>query len=248
MKKIALVTWSSKWIGKEIVIRLAKEGYIVFVTYNSDKKGGRDVVIEIEKLGGEAYLICLDVCSEKSVKEAFDIIKKQYWYLNLLVNNAGIEIPKDIENVTFNEWKIVTWTKIDWTFLSTKYALPLLKNHKNTNIINIISSLWDRPNPKFPAYCIWTAWVIAFTKAMAVSLGKYWIRTNAISPGATLTPMWDSMWGNNQDMWSSFAENNPMWRVSTTKDIANAVIMIINDESEYLNGNFIYMNGWAHLK
>jgi len=125
----------------------------------------------------------------------------------------------------------------------------LLKSQKskNANIIYITSSLGDNPDPNFPAYCIGTAGIVAFTKAMAKDLGQYGIRVNGVSPGTTRTPMCDTMDGDNDTMWKKFAKNNPMKRVSTPEDIANCVMMIINDESEYLNGNFIYMNGCGHL-
>jgi len=84
---------------------------------------------------------------------------------------------------------------------------------------------------------------------MALYLGRYGIRTNAIGPGTTKTiGMWDTFERNNDKMWNNFAKNNPMGRVSTPKDIANATLMIINDESKFLNGNIIYMNGGSHLK
>ena len=246
--KIALVTGSSKGIGKAIAIRLAKEGYITYVTYRTDKKGGEKTVKEIEEFDGKAYLLQIDVRSEEQVKSAFEKIKNDYGHLNVLVNNAGIEIPKDIEKVSFDEWKTVTETKIHGVFLCTKYAIPLMKNQDNANIINIISSLGIKPIPEAPAYCVGNAGVIAFTKMMAIHLGKYGIRTNGISPGTTRTHMWDSMNGDDDKMWENFAKNNPMGRVSTPEDIASAVMMIINDESGYLNGNFIFVDGGAYLK
>lgn len=246
--KIALITGSSKGIGKAIAIRLAKEGYITYLTYCSDKKGGENAVQEIEGFGGKAHLLKLDVRSEEQVKSAFELIKKDYGYLNVLVNNAGIEIPNETEKVSFDDWKTVTETKIHGNFLCTKYAVPLLKNQENANLIIIISDLGNNPDPQFPAYCVGTAGVIAFTKMMAVQLGKYGIRTNGISPGTTRTSMWNSMNGDDDNMWNNFAKNNPMGRVSTPQDIANAVMMLINDESEYLNGNFIFVNGGGHLK
>ena len=246
--KIALVTGSSKGIGKAIAIKLAKEGYVVYVTFKSDKRGGIQTQKEINKIGGKSELLELDVCSESSVRNAYTKIKKDYGYLNILVNNAGIEKAKDIENVTFSEWKAVVETATNGIFLCTKYTIPLLKHQENPNIIIISSALGERPDPGFPAYCVGKAAANAFTKAMALGLGKYGIRTNAILPGSTKTPLWDTLGGDNQEMWNNFAKNNPMGRNPTPDDIANAVVMIINDKSRYLNGNFIYVNGGSHLK
>lgn len=246
--KIALVTGSSKGIGRAIATRLAKEGYVVYITYRTDKSGGENVVQDIESAGGKAHIIQLDVRSEEQVKAVFDKIKKDYGHLNILVNNAGIESPGSIEKLSFDNWKLVTETKIHGNFLCTKYALPLMKNQDNANLIIIMSSLGNAPDYDYPAYCVGTAGTITFAKMMAVQLGQYGIRTNAISPGTTRTPMWDTMGGDDDTMWDKFAKGNPMGRISTPEDIANTTMMIINDESKFLNGNFIFCNGGSHLK
>lgn len=248
MKQIALVTGSSKGIGKSIALKLAQSKYVVYVTYNTDKQGADETISEIKNTGGEGASIQLDVLDESSVTRAFETIKQEHGHLNVLVNNAGIEIPKSIEKISLSEWQKVVDTKITGNFLCTKYAIPLMKKQENANLIIITSSLGDRPDPDFPAYCIGTAGTIAFMKAMALQLGHFGIRTNAVSPGTTHTSMWDNLGGDDEKMWSTFAQNNPMERISTTQDIANAVLMLINDESKYLNGNIIYMNGGAHLK
>jgi len=246
--KIALVTGSSKGIRKAIAIKLAKYGYVVYITFKSDKRGGTQTQEEIKKVGGKSQLLELDVCSESSVKNTINNIGKEYGHLNVLINNAGIEKAKDIENITFSEWKAVVETATNGIFLCTKYAIPLLKYQENPNIIVISSALGERPDPDFPAYCVSKAAANAFTKAMALGLGKYGIRTNTILPGSTKTPLWDSLGGNNLETWNNFAKNNPMGRNPKSEDIANAVVMIINDQSNYLNGNFIYVNGGSHLR
>jgi 3-oxoacyl-[acyl-carrier protein] reductase len=246
--KIALVTGSSKGIGRAITTRLATEGYIVYVTYLSDKSGGEDTVQDIESVGGKAHLVKLDVRSEEQVKAVFVQVKKDYGHLNVLVNNAGVESPGTIDKLSFEDWKLVTETKIHGNFLCTKYALPLLKNQDNANLIIINSPLGDAPDYDYPAYCTGAAGSITFTKMMAVGLAQYGIRTNSISPGTTRTPMWDSMGGDDDAMWDKFANGNPMGRVSTPEDIANSVMMLIDDKSMYLNGNFLFCNGGGHLK
>lgn len=248
MKKVALVTGSSQGIGRAIATKLSVDGYITYITYLKNKSKGEKAIEEITRKGGEAVLVKLDVKSEESVKNLFEKLKKEHDKLNVLVNNAGIDIPKNIEAVSFKDWQDVVNTKINGNFLCTKYALPLLKNQDNANLIIIISSLGERPDPSYPAYSIGTAGTIAFTKAMALFLGKYRIRTNAIGPGTTRTAMWDDLGENSDNMWKTFAKNNPMGRVSMPEDIANAVLMVINDKSKLLNGNIIYMNGGSHLK
>lgn len=247
-QKIAVVTGSSRGIGKAIVQKLAAHGYLAIITYFKHLNAGKETVEEIKSHGGKAILVHLDVRSQKSVKAVFTMIGQRFGYLNVLVNNAGIEIAKTIEKVNLAEWKRVIDTKINGNFLCTKYALPLLKNQTNANLIITVSSLGERPDPNYPAYCTGTAGIIAFLKMTAQELGKYNIRVNGIAPGTTHTDMWQEMGGDNKAMWVKFAQNNPLKRVSTPEDIANVTLMLINDRSQYLNGNIIYVNGGSHLK
>jgi len=247
MTKSALITGSSQGIGRAIAIKLAEEGYVVYITYFTNKDKGQDTLDKILKAKGQGYLIKMNVASEKSVRKTINFIKKRTGHLNILVNNAGIEIPKVIEQLTFNQWRKVIDTKINGNFLCTKYAIPLLKNQDNANLIVIVSSLGQRPDYNYPAYCVANSGTITFIKMMAQQLGKYNIRTNGVAPGTTKTALWDKMGGADSKMWSNFAKNNPMKRISTSQDIALAVSMLINDKSKYLNGNIIYINGGSHL-
>ena len=158
MTKSALITGSSQGIGRAIAIKLAEEGYVVYITYFTNKDKGQDTLDKILKAKGQGYLIKMNVASEKSVRKTINFIKKRTGHLNILVNNAGIEIPKVIEQLTFNQWRKVIDTKINGNFLCTKYAIPLLKNQDNANLIVIVSSLGQRPDYNYPAYCVAKFW------------------------------------------------------------------------------------------
>lgn len=245
---VAFVVGSSKGIGKGIAQRLAQEGFFVYVTYHSDKEAGERALREIEEKGGKGSLISLDVRSPDSVAQAFSHVESEFGYLNALVISAVTEVAKNIEEATFDEWQLVTETKIDGTFLCIKLALPLLKAGENANLVVITSRDGEQPNPDYVAYCVGSAGAIALVKAMATYLPKYRIRVNAVSPGTTRTPLWDNLGGENEDMWKGFAATNPMGRIPTVEDVAEAVLLLINDPSRYLNGNFLYVNGGTHLK
>lgn len=245
--KVAITTGSSKGIGKAIAIRLAKEKYFSIVTFNTDEAGADETLKEVKKVG-DGMKARLDVISENSVKSIFNLIQKKFGQLDILVNNAGIEKPFPIEKVSLEDWNSVIYTKINGHFLCTKYAVPLLKKSKAPHIFSIVSSLGEKPDPDYPAYCVGTAGTIAFTKMMALQLGKYGVRVNGIAPGTTRTPMWNTMGGNDEGMWESFAKGNPLGRVSTPEDIANVVALLLTKDAEYLNGNIVYVNGGGHLK
>jgi NAD(P)-dependent dehydrogenase (short-subunit alcohol dehydrogenase family) len=126
--------------------------------------------------------------------------------------------------------------------------MPLLAKAENANAIYITSYDGVKPVPDYIAYCTGTAAMLAFASAMALYLPKFGIRVNCISPGATKTPLWDKLGGEDDSMWAKFAEANPMSRISTVDDVANAVMLVVNDPSGYLNGNNLYVDGGSHLR
>jgi NAD(P)-dependent dehydrogenase (short-subunit alcohol dehydrogenase family) len=168
--------------------------------------------------------------------------------LDVLVNNAGMDIPKSIEDATFDDWTKVLRTKSDDPFLMIKTFLPFLKKSQNANIVNITSHEGDVPNPGYLAYGVGTAALIAMTKGLARSLPKYGIRVNAVSPGAVRTPLWIKTGEESEALWKDFAIKNPMGRVPTVDDVAEAVMLLINDKYKYLNGVFLDVNGGSHLQ
>jgi glucose 1-dehydrogenase len=245
-QKVAVVTGSSKGIGQAVAIRLAKDGYFVYVTYNTDEAGGHATVKEIEQVGGEACLQELDVTSEASVSRLMTLVGNEFGHLDVLVNNAVRDVSKSIEDSTFEEWQLAINTKLHGAWLSTKYALPLLKKSQNANVIIVSSSADDRPSPDILSYAIATAATNCFMKAMAIDLPRYGIRVNAVMPGETRTANWGEL-EKDDGLWKRFAERNPMKRVTTPEDVADAAMLLINDPHRFLNGNFFFVNGGNHL-
>lgn len=247
MQKVALVTGSSKGIGKAIAIRLAKDGYFVYVTYLNDETGGQATVDEIKKMGGQSSLQLLDVSDENSVSQLTASIADESGHLDVLVNNAERDVTKTMEKASYTEWKLAFDTKLHGAWLCTKYSLPLLKKSKNANVIIISSNADERPSPEVLSYAVATAATNSFVKAMAIHLPPFGIRVNAVMPGQTRTANWGEL-EKDDALWESFAKSNPMKRVTTTEDVADAVMLLINDPHKFMNGNFFYVNGGGHLK
>lgn len=247
--KIALVTGSSSGIGAGIAKILALHEYTIIVTYKDHKDWADDVVAQITNNNGKAVTHQLDVTDEESAIECFDFVQKKYGYLNVLVNNAAVDGVAPIESCTFDKWKALTRTKIDGNFLCTKYALPLLKIPGKADIVVIMSSVGDRPDPDDVPYCVGTAGTICFVKAMAKGLAKYGIRTNGVGPAETRTNngYWKEAGLTTDEAWESFAKANPLGRVSTPEDVGETVLAIIENKTAFWNGSFIYVNGGGHL-
>lgn len=246
-KKIAIVTGSSRGIGKAIAIRLAKDGYFVYVTHFTNEVGGQSTVEEIKKVGGEAFLQKVDVANENSVKELMTQVEKDFGHLDLLVNNACRDVSKNMQESSFEEWKMAIDSKLHGAWLCTKYAIPLLKKSNNANVIFVSSNADEGPSPEILSYATATGALNSFIKAMAIHLPAFNIRVNTVMPGQTRTDNWGELI-NDDKLWQEFADTNPMKRVATVEDVADAIMPLINDPHKFLNGNFLYVNGGNHLK
>lgn len=247
--QVILITGSSSGIGAGIASYFGKRNYTVFVTYLKRRDEAQKVANYVEKHGGKATVSQLNVMDEASVKKVFETVKKECGKLDVLVNNAAVDFVTPIDSASFKDWKTITRTKIDGNFLCTKYALPLLKKSSDGNLIIIASSLGDKPDPEDAAYSVGTAGTVCFAKAMVIALAKYKIRTNVVCPGETRTnnQYWKDL-GDTDAMWKKFAKENPLGRVSTPKDIAAVIYNLVHDETKFLNGNIVYVNGGGHLK
>lgn len=247
IKKVAVVTGSSKGIGQAIAIRLAKEDYFVYVTYSTDETGGKKTIAEIEKIGGKAALQKVDITNEVSVSSLMKAVEEKHGYLDVLVNDAARSVDKKMEESTFEEWKLAFDNKVHGAWLATKHALPLLKKSVNANVIFINSSADEKPSPDVLSYAVATGALNSMIKALAIHLPPYGVRVNAVMPGPTRTDNWGDL-KNDETLWKKFAERNPMKRTTTFEDITDAVMFFINDPRQYLNGNFLFVNGGNHLQ
>lgn len=247
-RKTAIVTGGTSGIGRAISLRLASEGYTVVATYLTNQ----DLAIEtkelIERTGSKCEICQLDVSNPLSVASLVSNFGKVSEVLDVLVNNAGMDIPRSIEQATFEEWAKVIRTKCDGPFLMIKSFLPFLKKSSNANIINITSHEGDVPNPAYLAYGVGTAALIAITKGLARSLPKDGVRVNAVSPGTVRTPLWIKTGEDSEALWKELAAKNPMGRVPTVDDVAEAVWFLVSDRLKYLNGVFLDVNGGNHLQ
>jgi len=248
--KVALVTGSSQGIGEGIARVLASNGYSVVITYKTNADLAKKVVDDITSQGGTVTAVQLDVTSESSVKACFEFVEKKYGVLNVLVNNAAVDAISPVETCTLERWHEITHTKIDGNFLCTKYALPLLKKPGKADLIVIMSSMGDKPDPEDVAYSIATAATMCFVKAMALGLAKYGIRTNGVGPGETRTNngYWVEAGLTKDEDWEKFAKDNLLGRTTTPEDVGQTVLSIVENPTEFWNGNFIYVNGGGHLK
>ncbi|MCQ0093081.1 SDR family NAD(P)-dependent oxidoreductase [Roseovarius sp. M141] len=247
--KTALVTGGRGGIGRAICARLLAEGARVYAADLSE--GG-----SLDAPGGAAEFIRLDVSSEDEVREAMDRIADEAGKLDILVNAAGIEIEKTIEDTTLDEWNRSFAVNVTGTFLTSKYALPLMRkaatNGTTASLINFGSYDGFIADPGLAVYCATKGAVHALTRAMACDHGPEGIRVNAICPGYIDTPMLQSFFTGDGsgaggkdigELQQAVRDVHPMRNYGTPEDVANLVNWLASDEARYASGQLWVLDG-----
>ena len=203
-----------------------------------------------------SHFVKLDVTREQDAIDVFNTIKEQHEKLHILVNAAGIEIEKTIEQTTLDEWNQSFAVNATGTFLTSKYSLPLLRtaaeSGTSSSIINFGSYDGFIADPGLAAYCATKGAVHALTRAMACDHGPEGIRVNAICPGYIDTPMLQSFFegegsggsgGNIDSLQQAVRDVHPMRTYGTPEDIANLVNWLASDEARYASGQLWVLDG-----
>ena len=246
--KTALVTGGRGGIGRAICARFLNEGARVFA---ADLSAGGSL-----QDGDTAEdFLQIDVTSEASVIAAFEHVAAEAGCLDILVNAAGIEIEKTIEETSLDEWNNIFAVNVTGTFLVSKHALPLLRRSNaagGASVINFGSYDGFIADPSLAAYCATKGAVHALTKAMACDHGPEGIRVNAICPGYVDTPMLQSFFegegsggdgGTIDSLQQAVRDVHPMRTYGTPDDMANLVNWLASDEARYAAGQLWVLDG-----
>jgi len=248
--KIALITGSARGIGEAIAELFFEEGATVIVSDINDF-GGKAVA---QRLGGRSRYFHLDVSIEDEWRNVFGLIEKEYGYLDILINNAGIDGypqtkgPHDPENLDLESWHYVHAVNSDGVALGCKYAISLMKKQRSGSIINISSRSGMVGIPRAAAYASSKASIRNHTKTVALYCAQkgYNIRCNSIHPGAILTHMWDLMLGEGERRIKNIQRMNseiPLGYMGKPIDVANAALYLASDESIYVTGIELTVDG-----
>ena len=240
--KVALVTGGRGGIGRAICDRFVREGATVFA---ADLSTAGSTGSEVVNQSGVTFAK-LDVTSEASVKDAMAVVEKTHGLLDVLVNAAGIEIEKTIEETSLDEWNRIFAINVTGTFLTSKYALPILRKSAGASIVNFGSYDGFIADPQLAAYCATKGAVHALTRAMACDHGPEGIRVNAICPGYIDTPMLQSFFqdaGDIESLQQAVRDVHPLKTYGTPEDIANLVLWLASDEARYASGQLWVLDG-----
>jgi len=251
--KVAMITGGAAGIGEAIAELFAKEGAKVVITTRKKVAEGTALAESIKKEGGEATFIQLDVSQEDRWKEVINEVIKKYGKLNILVNNAGISLGKTIEETTLDEWDSVMGTNSSGAFLGTKYAIEAMKNNgEPCSIINISSVAVYVGDPDFAAYNVSKGAVRVLSKTAALHCGEagYTIRVNSVYPGYIHTPMVDQEAKDKglttEQFMAKYVKFHPIGHVGEPNDIAYAALYLASDESKFVTGaELVVDGGWS---
>ena len=234
--RIAVVTGGCGGIGKAVCQRFHAEGAVVYATD----------VASCDFSESNIHVLHHDVGSEEDAKAVMARVAAEHGRLDILVNAAGIEIEKTIEETTLDEWNQSFSVNVNGTFLTSKHALPLMRKSGAGSIINFGSYDGFIADPSLAVYCATKGAVHALTRAMACDHGPEGIRVNAVCPGYVNTPMLQSFFGESGDIESlkqAVRDVHPIRNYGEPEDIANLVNWLAGDEARYASGQLWIIDG-----
>lgn len=232
--KVAIVTGSSRGIGAEIVKTLSSNNYSVILNYNKSKELAEKISTEFKNV----YPFKADVSNYVDVKKLVDFAITKFGKIDLLVNNAGIDLVKTITDTTPQDFDNVLKTNLYSAFYTSKDVSKYMINQKSGHIINI-SSIWGITGASCEmAYSVSKAGLDAMTKSLAKELGLSNIRVNSIAPGIIDTEMNNFLTEKEKN---ELYEEIPLKKMGTTNDIASCVLFLENNP--YITGQIIQVNG-----
>lgn len=236
--KIALITGGDSGIGRSVAVHFAREGANVAIIYleeNDDAKKTKDM---IEKEGRECLIIQGDLKSESFCRDAIQKCLDKFNNLNIVVNNAGIQFPKDsLSQIDNEQWDTTFKTNIYPYFYITKAALEYLK--ENDVIINTSSVTAYRGSDHLLDYSSTKGAIVSFTRSLSKNLASKKIRVNGVAPGPIWTPLIPATFDDVTD----FGQDTPLGRAGQPSEVAPAYVFLACEDSSYITGQFIHVNG-----
>ena len=240
--KVAIITGGARGQGATEARMFAQEGAKVVIGDIRDELG-MQVEAKIRELGGEAVYLHLNVTSEDDWQEAVETAEQRFGKVDVLVNNAAIVLRKDIEETTGDDWDNIMEINAKGVFLGTKAVIPAMRRAGGGSIINI-SSISGLVSIGPPAYIATKGAVRLFTKSTAIQYASENIRANSIHPGSVDTDMRrEGMGDQTPEEIQARIDNIPLGRVGTTEDISYGAVFLASDESSFMTGSELVIDG-----
>lgn len=239
--KVALITGSSRGIGRETAILFAKEGAKVVVTYKSNKGEGEKVVSQI---GENAMLMRLDVTDEENVKQVVDQTISKFGGIDILINNAGEIIRPGDWKSDLDIWNKTIAINLTGTWIMTKTVIPYMQKQQKGIIVNLTSTVGMMGVAPVLAYSCAKGGIVSMTKAFAKELAPQ-IRVNAVAPSNVMTGMTR---GAGEELIERMKKTTLLQRIARPEELAKAILFLSCDDSSYVTGHTLVVDGGYSLK
>lgn len=241
--KVVIVTGGALGIGKETCILLAKEGASVAITDVLDEPG-KKLAEEITKDGGNAKYWHLDVTKEDEVKKVYEAVVKEFGKLDASINNAGISgVDKPTHELTEQDWDHGINVNLKGVFLCTKYAVTHMLKNGSGSIVNLSSIYGLVGAGDVPHYHAAKGAVRLMAKNDAIAYAKNKIRVNSVHPGFILTPMVENFGKEIPGFMDNLNSLHPLGHIGEAKDIAYGILYLVSDESKFVTGSELVIDG-----
>lgn len=242
--KKAIVTGGSRGIGRAIAIGFAREGADLIITYVHDKFSADNTLNEINNYGNKAIAVYLDLEDSNSLDKMNDEVLSFFGEIDILVNNAGFLRRKNFLDISQEEFFNVLNINLAGPFLLTQHIAKQMQQQNTGGSIINISSISDHiASHGLSHYQCAKAGLSMLTKGAALELAQYGIRVNTISPGLTATDMNRTQWENHTEIWQTRVADIPLQRAGLPEDHVGAAIFLASDESAWMTGACLVMDG-----
>jgi len=241
---VVVITGAGSGIGRASAKEFAREGAKVLVA-DINVEGGRETVRQIEQAGGMAHAVLTDVCREDSVRQLAEETLRRHGHIDVLFNNAAIQVNKTVEDTTVEEWNREIAVNLGGVFLCSKFFLPHLKKTRGC-IINMASVNGFFVEPMCAGYCATKGAIIALTKAMAMDHGKEGIRVNCICPGYIDAGL---AWGyfeaqpNPAEARRAAGKLHGLWRIGKPEEVARVAVFLASPDASFMTGSAVVVSG-----
>ncbi len=244
--KAAIITGGNSGIGKATAILFAREGARVCITGRNEKRC-REVVSEITDTGGEAFFVIADVRIPDECQKTVEATLETFGRLDILFNNAGVYFPDNAVDCPEEDWDLTIDINLKGTFLMSKFVLPHMIEQRSGVIINNGSGWGIVGGKQAVSYCASKGGVVLMTKAMAIDHARQGIRVNCLCPGDVLTPMLEEDARMRELSWEDYhaqaVAQRPMGRIGTSEEIAKAALFLASDDSSFMTGANLVIDG-----
>ena len=240
MDKVAMITGATRGIGKQIALTLANEGYNIVLNYRTENDELKQLKNEIESKKVKCLTVQGDVTNFEDCKQMIESAIEEFGKVDVLVNNAGINKDMLLARMKEEDFKQVIDVNLVGTFNMTKNIISYMMKARNGRIINISSVVGIAGNAGQTNYSASKAGIIGFTKSLAKEVASRNILVNAVAPGFIETNMTDVL---KQEVKDEIAKNIPLKRMGTPKDVANVVKFLASEDSSYITGQVISVDG-----